>query len=375
MLNFDYGATAEVDLFEEEKEEDNQIVEIPKQLRSLRTQAYDKSVSDLMNMIDKGYIVFNPEYQRKYVWDNKKASLLVESILLNIPIPVIYASEDDDGNWNIVDGLQRLNSLKRYYDGKFNLKGLEVFNELNNDKYSDLNVKARKFLDNANLRVVLLFNDSHPEIKYDIFMRLNTGSVKLKEQELRNCLYRGELNELIKEIVNEEIVLNIFKLKEPHKRMDDAEIVLRYIAISENYNRDNGVIRDYAGVMKTFLNKFMGNNKNLSKYEKEELKSKCYDTFEKVYEIFGSNAFRKCVDGDFSGPINRSLMDVITISFEEYSLENLKEKKQEIVNLYVELPQVNTKFDDSITFATSSTDVLMNRLAIWREELRRVMES
>ncbi|WDC83740.1 DUF262 domain-containing protein [Caloramator sp. mosi_1] len=92
----------------------NDECNMPKERRKLRTQAYDKSVADLIRMINDEEIIFNPEYQRNYIWDNKKASLLIESILLNIPIPVIYASEDENSTWNIVDGLQRLNSLKDF---------------------------------------------------------------------------------------------------------------------------------------------------------------------------------------------------------------------------------------------------------------------
>jgi len=364
-----------VDLFEEEVVEENNVVEIPKEMRSLRTQAYDKSVSDLVSMIKKNDIVFNPEYQRNYVWDNKKASLLIESILLNIPIPVLYASEDDDGAWNIVDGLQRLNSLMNFYNGKFSLRGLEVLTELNLQKYEDLNLKAKRFLDGANLRVILLFNDSNPEIKYDIFMRLNTGSVKLKEQELRNCLYRGELNEMIKEVIKDKILLEIFNLKEPHKRMDDAELVLRYLAISEHFDKENGTINNYSGVMKSFLNVYMGSHKNITQAERKSYKAKCINTFEKVYSIFGKNSFRKMTDGHYSGPINRSLMDVLMISFEDYSNDSLIMKKDDIEELYRSLPIKNKDFDDAITFSTSSKDILDYRISTWINELKIIMEN
>ena len=99
-----------------EDQEDAEIVstEIPKKVRVLQTQAYDKSVSDLVSMIKNHDISLDPDYQRNYIWDNIKASLLIESILLNVPIPVIYVAEDDDSRWTVVDGLQRLNSLRRF---------------------------------------------------------------------------------------------------------------------------------------------------------------------------------------------------------------------------------------------------------------------
>ena len=110
------------------------------------TQAYDKSISDVVAMIEAGDIVLDPDYQRSYVWDNKKASLLIESILLNVPIPVIYVAEDEDSRWNVVDGLQRLNSLRRFFAKEFKLRGLEVLQELNGSNYESLNPKAGRIL-------------------------------------------------------------------------------------------------------------------------------------------------------------------------------------------------------------------------------------
>jgi len=146
-------------------EDESQVDEIPKEERHLRTQAYDKSVSDLVSMMDHGDIVLDPDYQRNYVWDDTRASLLIESILLNVPIPVIYVSEDEDSRWNVVDGLQRLNSLQRFFKGDFKLRGLEVLSELNKQRIKDVNPKETRILRNGKYRIILIFKESHPEIK------------------------------------------------------------------------------------------------------------------------------------------------------------------------------------------------------------------
>jgi Protein of unknown function DUF262 len=101
--------------------------EIPKEERYFRTQAYDKSIGDVVSMMKSEDIILDPDYQRNYIWDNKKSSLLVESILLNVPIPIIYVSEEEDSTWSVVDGLQRLNSLRRFFENEFKLTGLEVW--------------------------------------------------------------------------------------------------------------------------------------------------------------------------------------------------------------------------------------------------------
>jgi len=227
-------------------------VEIPKEVRNLRTQSYDKSVRDLISMIDDGSIDLDPDYQRNYLWDNKKASLLIESFLLNIPIPVIYVAENDDSEWNVIDGLQRLTSLNRFFKNEFRLSRLDVLNELNGLTFHNLPPKAKRILGNGMIRVVVLLAETHPEIKYDVFMRLNTGAVKLNEQELRNCLYRGELNNLLKDLRSDKRFLKCLKLDKPHNRFVDAEIILRFFAMHDGYDIENKKM-NYPGRMKTFL--------------------------------------------------------------------------------------------------------------------------
>ena len=353
-------------------EEEREIVEIPAEQRKLRLQAYDKSVSDLVNMIRNEDIIFSPEYQRNYIWDNKKASLLVESILLNIPIPVIYASEEEDSAWNIVDGLQRLNALKRFYDNNFKLSGLEVLKELNGLKYEDLNPKAKRMLNNGNLRVILIFNDSNPEIKYDIFMRLNTGSVKLNEQELRNCLYRGPLNDMIKELRKNKKFLNILGLKAPHKRMNDCELILRYLAFSENYDKESNKLIDYKGSVKPYLNSFMKKNSDATDIYVNNLRERFNNTIDKVYEVFGENAFRKLNDEGYENKLNRSIMDVIMIGFEKYSLDEIKDNKIKILDLYKNILK-EPDFNILVTQATSDTKVIEKRMKSWTDRLAQVM--
>lgn len=310
-------------------EESQELEQIPKEVRNLRIQSYDKGVEDLVKMIERGDVILNPEYQRNYVWDNKKASLLIESILLNIPIPVIYASEEEDIKWNIVDGLQRLYSLLRYYKNSFKLSGLSILSELNGKRYSELPDKARRLLNNGNLRVILIFNDSHPEIKYDIFQRLNTGSVKLNEQELRNCIYRGTLNNSLKEMVKNKRFQSILGLNAPHKRMLDCEMILRYLALRNNYDNETYEISNYKGVMKPFLNAYMYNNKNLAEPKIRAIEHGFSELVNSVYGVFGEGAFRKLnlETRKVENRLNKSLMDVIMLSFSQYTTQDILSKK------------------------------------------------
>ena len=348
--------------------------EIPKEERNLRTQAYDKSISDVVTMMRAGDIVLDPDYQRNYIWDNKKASLLIESILLNVPIPIIYVSEEEDSTWSAIDGLQRLNSLLRFFNGEFRLTGLEVLRELNGCVYSKLNPKASRILRNGILRIILIFKESHPEIKYEIFMRLNRGAIQLNEQELRNCLYRGEVNNLLKELRENPKFLQMVGLSKPHKRMIDAEIILRYFTISESYDAHAGELKNYTGQVKRSLNKYLESKKHISPGEVNHLRQKFSATVEKVYDVFGAEAFQKInTDNSIDPRLNRAIMDFVMVSFEHIDRHILVQHKDEIKHLLRELPVQDSAFNDAISVGTSDRKKLEYRLNKWNEELTRLI--
>lgn len=349
-------------------EEDSK--EIPKDLRTITTQPYDYSVDYVVSLIKKGKIFLYPDFQRNAsVWDNKISSLLIESILLNVPIPPMYVVEEENGTWNVIDGLQRLNTFNRFYNNEFKLRNLDALTELNRKSYDELPDKAQNILNDGNLRIVVIKKESHSEMKYDIFMRLNRGAVKLNNQELRNCLYRGNLNNLIKDLCDNKIFLKIMRIEKRHIRMLDAELILRYFAFSHNFNNEELEINNYKSIIKTFLNTYMESNKDISITKGEELKEKFENTINKVYEVFGDIAFRK----DESNWINKALFDVIMLSFEKFTLEQLVNKKIEIKNLLKDIIKNDTNFINSISTGTSEKTRLNYRLSKWTSSLRDII--
>lgn len=339
-------------------------LEIPREVRNLTTQAYDKSVSDIIRMISDKDLVLDPDYQRNYVWDNKKASKLIESIILNVPIPVIYVSEESDSSWSVIDGLQRLNSLKRFFEGRYKLSGLEVLHELNKCDFKSLPSKASRMLKNGLLRIVMVTADSNEDIKYDIFMRLNTGSVHLNEQELRNCLYRGKFNTFLQEEAKKQEWLDMLGIGESHKRMVDRELLLRFLALSVNWDRETNVVRDYKGNMKAYLNAFMKKYQNDSS-SLHNFRNLCEDTIEKVYEVYGVNAFRRINSDGSVTPINRAIMDALMISAITCPKDRLLSRKGEIQNRLRSELNNNSEFRLSTLTSTSDAKVLNFRISFW----------
>ncbi len=354
-------------------EEKSQDIEIPHEVRNLTTQAYDKCVSDVVRMINEKDLVLDPEYQRNYVWDNKKASKLIESIILNVPIPVIYVSEEQDSSWSVIDGLQRLNSLKRFFDGKYKLSGLEVLYELNKCDIKSLPAKASRMLKNGLLRIVMITADSNDDIKYDIFMRLNTGAVHLNEQELRNCLYRGRLNSFIQEEAMNEQWLAMLGLGKPHKRMTDRELLLRFLALSVNWNGDRKLVNGYKGNMKSFLNAFMKQFQN-DKDNLDDFRVLCRETIAKVYAVYGNDAFRRLNEDGTVTPINRAIMDAVMISVIPYTETDLIDKKELLKEALFNNLEDNSMFRQSTLNSTSDTKVLNSRISLWCDVVDKIMK-
>lgn len=347
------------------EEDEPQVSSIALSKRKLITISYDYSVDYIFNLMTQRdpKIILEVPFQRKYIWPEEKASQLIESILLNVPIPPIYLAEEENGKWLVIDGLQRLNAILKFFQNEYPLKKLELITEMEDKKYKDLPNKLADILRDGMLRINIIKNESHPEIKYDIFMRLNKGSVSLNNQELRNCLYRGTLNNTIKELTYNTNFLGILGVSDPHDRFLDAEFVLRYIAFSENVKFDHNEfsINGYGGSLKTFLNNYMENNRNISEEKCVAMKNKFVQTINKVLEVFNKNeAFRE----PGSKLINKALADCIMIVFEKYDTKILSQNKDAIIKALRTILSVD-KFKSSISQKTSDTKNLKYRINEW----------
>ena len=356
-------------------EEKSYAIDIPKEKRYLHSMSYDYSVQYIYELIKKGKIILEVPFQRKQIWKSDKASLLIESIIMNVPIPPLYFAEEEDGNWLVLDGLQRLSSIRDFYENKFALTKLEIIMELNKLKYKDLPPKSKSLLDDGMLRVNVIKKDSHRDIKYDIFMRLNRGAVTLNYQELRNCLYRGNLNNAAKELCQEnDAFLKILKEKEPNERYSDVEFIIRYFAFSDNISVDeNGdvYINNYRGKMVQFLNEYMETYKDCNEDEKQTYKDRFNSTISKVVRVFGTDgAFRDINSG--GNKIYRTIADFIMPSFERMSYEYIDNNSNTIyikLKKFLEIKEIK----ESLSKRTSDKDIVNMRVRMWFKEFKDVI--
>ncbi|PVY40882.1 DUF262 domain-containing protein [Pontibacter virosus] len=372
------------DIFE--KDGEKLILDIPKEERYLNTASYDYSVEFIVGMMQNEHpkIILEVPFQRQYVWNDDKASQLIESIIMNVPIPPIYFAEEEDGKWLVIDGLQRLNSLLRFFQNEFGLKNLDILKDLEKNKFKDLPPKAKSLLANGLLRVNVIKKDSHEDIKYDIFMRLNKGAVTLNYQELRNCLYRGNLNNIAKNIVNTNTdLLAMLNLKHPHNRFVDVEFVIRFFSLFANLQRSdsgNYLIDGYTGRMVTFINSYMKGTKNISLEEARNLEAEFNKTIDKVKAVFGlENSFKDLTAAKLKP--NKALADAILLSFTKFDKDKLVDNKDTIKQLLIDLldhgvldGKADVTFADSISLKTSDKDILNGRINTWLKALENALQ-
>jgi uncharacterized protein with ParB-like and HNH nuclease domain len=186
--------------------EDDVDLDIEAGQRKIIWQAKDFSIREFLTMKNDGELILQPLYQRNFVATDLIASKLIESILLDVPIPVVYLAEEQDENFSVIDGQQRLTSFLCYLEGKFpdsrpfKLSGLKVLPDLNRKLFADLDSELQKKIRSTTIHSIIIKKESNPDIKFEIFERLNTGSTKLNEDEIRNTVYRGSYIELLAEL-------------------------------------------------------------------------------------------------------------------------------------------------------------------------------
>ncbi len=167
-----------------------------------------------------GYMDLRPFYQRRARWDSKMQSRLIESFLINIPIPPIILYEKEFNSYEVMDGQQRISAIKDFYENKLKLAGLELWPELNGRTYATLPVKIRAGIDRRSISSIVVITESasNPEeallLKQLAFERLNTGGVKLSSQEVRNCVYQGKFNSLLLELAEQPLFTNAWGIPE-----------------------------------------------------------------------------------------------------------------------------------------------------------------
>lgn len=294
------------------------------------------TVSSIISRIENDELEFDSSFQRKSgLWNKKQKSQLIESIFLKIPLPAFYFDASDDDRWQIIDGLQRIGTIKEYVvDKSFALTGMEFLKDLNGCKFDQLPRALQRRIEETNLNAYLVNPSTPKNVKFNIFKRINTGGLILEPQEIRNALYQGQASIFLLKMSKSTEFRKATDYSIKPDRMLDREFCLRFVCFTQL-----DVEKEYT-VLDEFLNKGM---EYLSVADDDTL-SQVYLEFERVMkisnELFGKFAFRRLNTEERRGPVNKSLFEawsLIILGLNDNDINVLKTKKDALRKTFTTL--------------------------------------
>lgn len=351
----------------------------------------DWTAETILSQLRRGNIQLNPRFQRRDAWDRPRKSRFIESLILGLPIPQIVLAEDKNrrGKFVVLDGKQRLLALRQFAAGSsldanadesgfqgLGLTGLQVRTDLarqtlrklenDPDRIDDLNS-----LLNQTIRTVVVRSWPNEDFLNLVFLRLNTGSVKLSPQELRQALHPGKFTDFLDDYASDSLWLKeALRLKKPDFRMRDVEILLRYFAFTEH-------ITQYSGNLKKFLDDTV--NTLNQKWEQDESRlrkvaEQCDQAIEATFSAFGEYAFYRWSDGRYEGRFNRAVFDIMTFYFKDpVAREALSGTEGEVKSRFEQLCDSEAAFVESLQTTTKTPEATARRLSIWGQALEPIL--
>lgn len=348
--------------------------------------ATDWTTETIIGQIKKGNIQLNPDFQRRDAWDQARKSKFIESLILGFPVPqiVLAESKESKGKYLVLDGKQRLLSIIQFWTEdhdpifeKLKLKGIEILPELNGKTLSDVSNSPVLYdhlnaLENQSIRTIVIKNWPNEDFLYHVFLRLNTGSVPLSPQELRQALHPGPFVKFLDAASGKSAAMReILKKSKPDFRMRDAELLLRYFAFKNN-------ITEYKGSLKLFLDSTCNDFNNDWDNIEQVINSQLHEleiTHSRIKQIFGNGAYRKWTGKAYENRFNRSIFDVMMFSLSDPNhLHATNGRDADIEQAFKDLCVDDTDFLSSIESTTKSLNATVTRLAKWQNKLSDVLQ-
>lgn len=336
---------------------------------ALVLQQSDLSLQSISDMVTSGAIDVSPKYQRRDRWDVEKESELIESFLLNIPVPPIYLAEDEYGIYSVIDGKQRVTAISKYLKNEFKLFKLQKFPEITGYSFDDLPVQLANALKiRPYIRVVTLLRQSDPDLKHEVFLRLNKAGVVLNSQEIRNVAYRGPFNDLLFELSSSEYLREQLKaenISKVYREMIDVQYVLRFFTVREYW-------QSFPGNMDAAMDSYMQTYHKVNSKRIAELSSLYVQSLEFCQAIWGEDGFKK------PGGNSRALQGFYDIQMVCSSLLTDAQRKKalrnkgKVVQSLVDLINTDQVFAESLSQFTSNTKSVAYRIGTFCDLLRNI---
>jgi 5-methylcytosine-specific restriction endonuclease McrA len=358
----------------EPETEDEQPISKPDD-RPVTSQGTDWTISSLRDKLERGQLDLQPKFQREYVWDQRPElpSRLIESALLEIPIPPIYFGRVAEGRLEIIDGQQRLTTLVNFVTNKFPLRRLHSMPSLNHKFFKELSEQQQEKILDTPIRSIVIDAGRNTELRYEVFERLNRGSMQLNEQELRNCVYRGPFNDLLAELEHDSYWRKIKGGETPERRYKEREIVLRFFAFA---NR----LANYTGSLKRFLNEYIG---QYAPKESQELKAHTNlfrQTMQNIYAVFGEKAGRfyevnpRTNRGAWEGKFSVTAFDIQAAALMNRPPAKVQQAAEQIRELFLFTMLTDLELQDAVSKRTGSTSQTKARWTKFRSLVDSIID-
>lgn len=341
--------------------------------RELVTSVVDYNLATLSDLVQSKVIDMLPQYQRRLRWDEIRQSRLIESFLMNVPVPPIFLNEDEYGEYSVIDGKQRLTAVNLFLRGRLRLKGLEVFKEINGKSFDDLPPKLQTvFRTRPTLRAIIILRQSDEDVKFEVFQRLNSGGVRANPQEVRNSAYTGPLNDLILDLSENRMFHKLLGIKNKDKsamyqEMRDAELVLRYLTFRTTWEK-------FSGGMRRQLDKYMAHNRRMSSELLDTARNDFLHTLEVVEACFGNHAFQRWIPPKkmWRQQVLAALYDAEMIACQGRDIVSIQGKQPAIIEATMAL-FANDEFRAAIDAATNSRDSFRTRIVMMKQLLDDIL--
>ncbi len=326
-----------------------------------------RTAEDVVRRIEKGRFVLDPEFQRDFVWDEKKQSRLIESILMRIPLPVFYVAEDAQGRLVVVDGQQRLTTLNRFLSGELKLS-LEDRQELHGKHFRDLDVRLQNRVEDCQLLFYIIDHAVPERARLDIFERVNGGEV-LTRQQMRNAMYNGPATVFLREEAATELFAKATGESLDSRKMQDREFVNRFCSFSVLG------LDTYKGDMDDWLARGLTHLGKLDDAARGELRAKFQRALRSNLAVFGKHAFRKHRKADQSRSIiNASLFDVMAGSLSNIDEALVSTRAEQLRQAFYQRMD-DQRFIKAVTYGPNTPKEVRTRFEIAAEMMKEVFDA
>lgn len=355
---------AEYNGIEENDDNESSDADDPYEVQSIRVTQKMITVFQIEHWISMGMLNLSPEYQRNLVWDEKRKSALIESLLLRIPIPAFYLDEDSAGNRSVIDGMQRLSAIHSYLKNEFILTKMQYLSHCENKSFQDLEPKFQARIEDTELAVNILDEKCPQMVKFDVFRRVNTGGLPLNFQEIRNIMAEPKVRILLRRMAGCKEFQCATQSSVKDIRMGAQELCLRYLTILSAYDWNKRDFIQYRGLLKMMDQMII----NLNMMSEENLE-KMFQVFRGVmadcHEVLGEYSFCKVGNNKINKALFTSWAVVLTNA--EYDIDVLKEKVNKIRDLYRKYLSEDIEFDKAITSSTGTRKNIWISIEVIRE--------